>query len=547
MSKRNVIFNRPVLSSEQIKSYRDFDKILSQSPATSAGGQWWLGGFIAVAMLILFSQSLEKPLPNKKSQGVLNTGSIEKSVQLDYMSGIDSTHFSIYEFQAEKGANIEHPSGSLINIPENAFILKDGTLALGEITLKYREFHDQLDIWMSRIPMNYDSAGHHLFESAGMIEIRAFQNGQELKLAPNKHINVDLISYNDDPSYNVYHLNKDKQWDYLGKDSIQPIILDKPMVDRGTDYPSDSALFEHMRCKPVPPNTYDDHAYTFDLDVNTKDFPYLSQFEHVIFEVANPNTFNPDIYNVEWEDARLNELTSGKLYTLKLIKGDRTEDIVVKPVLSGNDLKRALEIYHKDLNVWQQKRTLIEDELRDARTLYQSKLEQFEQVEQDYRNDQKMTLTRDVAMRKQHILLNMINSGKPRAYRGLNISILGVINCDKPREAYPKGKKKPAHFVDGKTGKFIIPAIVFLIEKGKNLIYRFSKEQYQQSFAYNTDATNTMWMVTKEGKLAVMRPEQFKFIDQEQDHYTLTMSVSDRLLTSKEDIALFLGLLSPSS
>jgi hypothetical protein len=83
------------------------------------------------------------------------------------------------------------PSGTTIQIPANAVVDENGNPVKGNYDLEYREFRDQADIVYSGIPMTYSSSGSdYNFSSVGMYEIRANQNGKELKLE--KSIQVDF-------------------------------------------------------------------------------------------------------------------------------------------------------------------------------------------------------------------------------------------------------------------------------------------------------------------------------------------------------------------
>ncbi|HRD40305.1 MAG TPA: hypothetical protein PLC65_16880, partial [Bacteroidia bacterium] len=78
---------------------------------------------------------------------------------------------------------------SKIKVPQNAFVNKAGPDIIGDVEIQYREMHDQADIIASGIPMTYDSAGtKYHFESAGMFDIKASQNGEQVFLKHGKQI-----------------------------------------------------------------------------------------------------------------------------------------------------------------------------------------------------------------------------------------------------------------------------------------------------------------------------------------------------------------------
>jgi len=67
--------------------------------------------------------------------------------------------FASYKVDAHKGGVYEYGNGSKITVPARAFVYEDGSEVTGEVELKYREFHDFVDFFLSGIPMEYDSAG----------------------------------------------------------------------------------------------------------------------------------------------------------------------------------------------------------------------------------------------------------------------------------------------------------------------------------------------------------------------------------------------------
>ena len=91
--------------------------------------------------------------------------------------------FSTIDIDNRTGGRAEYYSGSSIEMPALAAIHQNGEIVEGIYQLYYREFRDQAEIALSGIPMTYTENGNdEIFNSAGMYEIRAMQNGEELKL-----------------------------------------------------------------------------------------------------------------------------------------------------------------------------------------------------------------------------------------------------------------------------------------------------------------------------------------------------------------------------
>ncbi len=134
--------------------------------------------------------------------------------------------YSSYKIKAEQGGTIAHKShpiamGSKIIIPKKAFVNKKGEEIIGDVEIRYREFHNQADIIASGIPMAYDSAGvKSNLESAGMLDIRGYQNGEPVYINPSKTIRVEFASQHSDDRYNIYELDTiGKNWKYISRDN----------------------------------------------------------------------------------------------------------------------------------------------------------------------------------------------------------------------------------------------------------------------------------------------------------------------------------------
>lgn len=130
------------------------------------------------------------------------------------IAGLD-VRKNIYTTNATTGGVIEYPSGTKIFIPDHAFVDANGNAVEGNVTIDYREFRDQVDILLSGIPMTYDSAGvKGNFESAGMFELNASVNGQEVFLASGKKVDIEFSVVDTASTYNFYRLDAKKGWEY---------------------------------------------------------------------------------------------------------------------------------------------------------------------------------------------------------------------------------------------------------------------------------------------------------------------------------------------
>jgi hypothetical protein len=114
----------------------------------------------------------------------------------------------------EKGKIFSSINNSEIIVPRYAFIDNTGQPVEGNIDLTYSEYLNPYEIFLSGIPMHYDSAGNELLESAGMIEINAMHNGTDVYPNPDRLVKITLAK-NVDPDYNFYFFDRqNNQWKF---------------------------------------------------------------------------------------------------------------------------------------------------------------------------------------------------------------------------------------------------------------------------------------------------------------------------------------------
>jgi len=134
-----------------------------------------------------------------------------------------------YEVDGITGGKISCESGTIIRIPPNAFVDESGKKVTGDVQIDYREFRNPLDFIFSGIPMTYNSGGkENNFQSAGMFEITASQQGTQIYLSGNKSLDVDFVSNDSSTAYNFYVLDEKKgTWVNKGKPE-KPNVWAKP-------------------------------------------------------------------------------------------------------------------------------------------------------------------------------------------------------------------------------------------------------------------------------------------------------------------------------
>ena len=101
--------------------------------------------------------------------------------------------FKTFTVNTNSCNGFQSSSGSLIYVPDNAFVKEDGSPCLQTVIIKYREFHSQTDMFYGGINMLLEENNkYRILESAGMFEIEAWCGTDKLILKEGKQIQVRM-------------------------------------------------------------------------------------------------------------------------------------------------------------------------------------------------------------------------------------------------------------------------------------------------------------------------------------------------------------------
>ena len=120
--------------------------------------------------------------------------------------------FDEYSISPDSSMEIERTTGTLLQVPADCFRRADGSKPSEKIQLKVRELHDPASILRSGIPMEVAGTNGQHLQSAGMIEMHAYENGQELKINAGKSIEVELAGFRSAKGYSLYYLENNQSW-----------------------------------------------------------------------------------------------------------------------------------------------------------------------------------------------------------------------------------------------------------------------------------------------------------------------------------------------
>lgn len=231
------------------------------------------------------------------------------------VAGLD-VYPDVYSYSAMTGTTIQYGSGTKLSIPALAFEDANGTAVTGNVDITYREFRDPVDIILSGIPMSYDSGGVvGDFESAGMFEINASQNGNEVFLRDDKKIGVEFAVVDTASTFNFYRLDEKNGWEYItNTGKVEQEMAPVAQTDSGR--PLTEAVTYYMN------NLYDVYAPKLTRDTTSFDRRYNDTAYVGTYKYEDPqNEYYYREKRKKSSNLYLRKYGSGTDYTLIRVSG----------------------------------------------------------------------------------------------------------------------------------------------------------------------------------------------------------------------------------
>jgi hypothetical protein len=429
--------------------------------------------------------------------------------------------YSQFSVSAAESSKLHYSSGSVISIPANAFVDKQGKPVEGKVDIQYREFHDPADFFVSGIPMSYDSAGtEYHFESAGMLEILAYHDGEPVFINPDKRIVVEMASQQQEDKYNIYRFDSlAGNWKFVYKDKAsgkEPADLPvAPFASVLKKMPVTAALMKpEKQSELVKPALADNNNYQFDLALDLNEFPELSVYKNMKFEVKEgEKDFNKGYASVTWSDVSLEKSNTGS-YLMTLSYATDSHTFEVNPVFDKAAYAAAFSTYTSLLGERRKQDALLK---KKNDSLYA-----FTQSDRLNRNDLASGgLARITAMLQKEEFVRRV----------FVISGFGIWNSDCPA-SLPKGEQFAATYVDS-TGKKLQFQALYLVERGRNAMFKM----YSLARLYfNPAKRNIIWAVTSDNKLAVCLEDDFKALKEKNDSCTVKMQVIAKAIKTTDEV-----------
>lgn len=547
---KNIKFNtdRKNISDEQALKHKSFDKVMAGYKAMNTplyktfnpdSYRGWAIAGLAVTTVVVAT--------------LLLTNNPEQKTETAVKPPIESLDIQDQKFSvdASRDTVLIAESGSQIKIKANSFVNKNGNPITGIVDINYREFHDVGDIFLSGIPMTYDSAGtQYHFESAGMFEIRGFQH-EEVFISDASPINILLASKQEGERFNIYKLDdKSGDWSYLGKDTagkkteqqFAEAKLDSvqiPKTENTTRLEKEveraqAKIEQVMREKPVEPRKLQEKSHNLKIEVSEKEFPELALYKNLLFEIdKNDKTFKSELAKITWDNASVKKGKEQGTYLLTFRKGKDEYTFLTRPVVGEKDYPKAIEQYNKKFEEYE-------------KTLAKRKEEEEKKQKELDAELAKLMADRNaqIAATAQRIAAETAQWNATRGttdiiYRSFMVSSFGIWNSDCPQNM-PKGLMVSATFTD-KNNNALVFNTLYLVEKGKNAVYSLYNYDYER-FSFNPQSENLLLGVTKDNKIAVFKPEDFAALGKIDKTCNFKMNVLKENFKNSDEVKAYLEI-----
>lgn len=248
-----------------------------------------------------------------------------------------------YVFKPDSAIEIKRTTGTCIRIKPNTFHRQDGQPISGSVELDVREFHKAAEILRSGIPMNINKDRMEFLKSGGMIEMRAYNQGQPLEINEGKDIGVDLAGYRSPEGYSLYYLKDNAEW--VVNDTFQTVANSEK-----------AQLKIKMAQLPPPPVRKDTTSedLVFSLAGNSLYAPQLETFANRKWKICGnyDESYLQKAMRINWDNFNIELINKEKkIYELVLSntvnstdhKDDLFQSATFKVTPVFNDCKSSLD------------------------------------------------------------------------------------------------------------------------------------------------------------------------------------------------------------
>lgn len=499
---RKIETNRPPISDADISNTKKgFDEVLSKYNSglggTSGGGfslMGWGAGILTTVIIGTgiwfissnYSESLQNNPQNALTANPPEDSLIAKNQKINPPFP-DKLKFEEFEINPTHKNTLKTSNGTQIYIPSNSFVDADGNPVDDNVIIKFKDYHDPVDVFLSGIPMGYDSAGtNYTFETAGMFQIFAEQKGDEIYLAKGKSIDVEFNSKSEIQSNIYYYDTISNSWSYNKSEKAEDIAVIEDKKDNiekqiedytyqfneetGDNYNVSYGSSQEKKNKAIPKEKRKIHDNLKQFIVKVKDQNGNSK----IIELLPNQNFKDEYYSVTWTSTKLIK-QDNNLYTVVLQK-DKKEFRFLGKEQTGESAA-AVDKSLDEINSNKQKRIELQSELAN-------KIEKLRVLQNDFST----------------ALMNGFST-----QRIMTINRLGTWNCDRPLPMPEMAEPGNMQFFDAQNNVLDYKTLN-IAQVHKNVLWNYPNTL---NWYYSSRYDNILWFVTTNNKIAIVEPPAF--------------------------------------
>lgn len=269
------------------------------------------------------------------------------------------------------------------------------------------------------------------------------------------------------------------------------------------------SIQKNIGYQPIKAN---DDLYSVNLEYDKKEFPELTPFKGVLFEVTeNNDDFTPDLAKKDWDEIKIKKQTNNE-YQLIMFDEFKKHKFEVRPVISDDKMKDAnivfdnlFEEYDKKLNG---KLSLEKAERDSLMSAYNSISDSVDRL--------------NTSFSAMSFMNDSISQSTENVRRIFTIADFGVFNSDCPQNL-PKGALFEPVFVNDSNLKDTLSFDhLYMAELSKNALYSLygywgkpqekeNEEKYTtEQISFNPYRKTVIWGITSDNRFAVIHPKDTK-------------------------------------
>lgn len=461
------------------------------------------------------------------------------------------------------GGEIDLGERAHLRIPATAFIDAEGNAVTGEVQITYRTMTDQADLLISGLPMEYrKTEQRYQLAAAGVVEVAAFQNGEEVQLAPDKTLEVTLVesirlvSNTPVASREVLYWGNDRaNWldgqaaSYTMDTRAEDLGSKEARDDRQQEYRNEKAALQTeleaakqvvlqetgVPTAPVAPEGGSSERPSFDLDLANESVIQLQgELAANPGRVAGQRTwvvseksadFDPRALTVVWETIEV-EALNDREYRMTFRAGTASDQVIVKPLLSPAAYATAMEAYRTELAEWEAEKARVEAQREDRLSKLTARYAAREaELDAEYR--QALAGAKD-STAGEPVLTELVHT--------FRIPRLGIWSCVEPfvtdHEVVIAGLRQ-------KNGDEIKNKVAYLIDRTENTVYRFhaGEQGALLRFREKPDSDFVVCVALGEERMAMVST-----LNLENNSSILTLSNEQPPLGSVEEVKRWLAI-----